>query len=122
MYGTRVDTVTAADIQDIGANDLASALQNVLGLFIASHRWDFVRPLRTSIGRTVVMLPLLVGTLALTSLGAFLGIRRLRPRRSDLPNRCEFRAELVSAPPYANSRAVQAPDGWYLPDPDVRLG
>jgi len=45
--------------------------------FSALHRWDFLAALRTSLGRTVVMLPILLGTLVLTSLGAFLGIRRL---------------------------------------------
>ena len=49
--------------------------------FSALHRWDFTRALRTSLGRTVVMLPLLLGAVVLTCLGAFLGIRRLTPWR-----------------------------------------
>jgi hypothetical protein len=50
--------------------------------FSALHRWDFVRALRTSLGRTVILLPLLLGTVVVTCLGAFLGIRRLTPRRA----------------------------------------
>ena len=49
--------------------------------FSALHRWDFVPALRTSLGRTVVVLPVLLGTALLTCLGAYLGIRRLIPRR-----------------------------------------
>jgi hypothetical protein len=45
--------------------------------FSALHRWDFARGLRTNPGRTLVMLPLLLGTTLLTALGAYLGIRRL---------------------------------------------
>ena len=49
--------------------------------FSALHRWDFAPALRTSLGRTVVVLPVLLGTALLTCLGAYLGIRRLIPRR-----------------------------------------
>jgi uncharacterized iron-regulated membrane protein len=45
--------------------------------FSALHRLDFVQALRTSLGRNLVMLPLLLGALVVTSLGAYLGIRRL---------------------------------------------
>jgi hypothetical protein len=45
------------------------------------HRWDFLPWLRTPTGRTLFMLPLLLGTAGVVSLGAYLGMRRLARRR-----------------------------------------
>jgi len=41
------------------------------------HRLDFAAPLRSSLARNALMLPLLLGAAAVCVIGAYLGIRRL---------------------------------------------
>ena len=45
------------------------------------HRWDFVPALRTSMARSLLLLPLLLGASVVCAIGAYLGIRRLLPKR-----------------------------------------
>ena len=43
--------------------------------YSALHRWDFSAALRSTLGRTLVMLPLLIGTTILCILGVYLAVR-----------------------------------------------
>lgn len=45
------------------------------------HRWDFVPALRTSMARNLLLLPLLLGAAFVSVIGAYVGIRRLLPKR-----------------------------------------
>jgi hypothetical protein len=53
----------------------------------ALHRWDFSRPLRSTFGRSVIMLPLLLGATLLCVIGFILAVHRVCKSR----NHVDFR-------------------------------